>query len=133
MKKIIAVTLFCVFMAASTAFAGLDLYDGDGNRIGQVISKGMLEQDTWGVQVFVESIGKFARISEVDSLHADVVDLAPNCNRMYVAEGIGTWDGKYFTSGSFRFRGSLAYPVMECQECYSIFPLKLPLQYVPAQ
>lgn len=133
MKRLIT-AMFLVLAITSMSYAayvGLDLYDGDGNRVGQVISKGMLDNGKWGVQVFVEPIGKFARVAPINSLYADIIDSAPHGWGMFVSDSIGVWEGAYFTSGSDPFRNSNLFPAEYCEECASIFPIKLPYKYVP--
>ena len=139
MKRLF-VALFVVLVFASTALA-VSLYDGEGNRIGEVVSKGLLDNGKWGVQVFVESLGKFARISVMnsrDGLHADIIDRAPHGWGGTVSDSVCVWEGMYFTTGSERYADTDIYPYSEmsglfiakyCPECADIFPIKLPLRY----
>ena len=127
MKRLFA-ALFVVCLFASTALA-VDLYDGEGNRIGEVVSKGMLDQGKWGVQVFVESLGKFARIAPINHLYADVIDPVPHGWGMFTSDSIGVWEGIYFVSGQEQYRYSDMFLVEYCLQCANIFPIKLPLRY----
>ena len=131
MKRLL-VNLFIVCLLASTAFA-VDLYDGDGNRIGEVVSKGLLDYGDqtckWGIQVFVESLGKFARIAPVNHLYADVIDPVPHGWGMFTSDSVGVWEGIYFVSGQEQYRYSNMFLVEYCPQCADIFPIKLPLRY----
>lgn len=127
MKRIIA-ALSIVLLLATSAIA-VDLYDGNGNRIGEVVSKGLLDQGKWGVQVFIESLGKFARIAPVNHLYADVIDQAPHGWGMFASDSVGIWEGMYFVSGHEQYRYSNMFTVEYCEECADIFPIKLPLIY----
>ena len=127
MKRFFA-ALFVVCLLASTASA-VDLYDGNGNRIGEVVSKGLLDQGKWGVQVFIESLGKFARIASVNHLYADIIDQAPHGWGMLASDSVGIWEGMYFVSGHEQYRYSNMFTVEYCEKCTDIFPIKLPLIY----
>ena len=127
MKRIIA-ALSIVLLLATSAIA-VDLYDGNGNRIGEVVSKGLLDQGKWGVQVFIESLGKFARIAPVNHLYADVIDQAPHGWGMLASDSVGVWDGMYFLSGQNQYRYSNMFTVEYCIDCADILPVKLPFIY----
>ena len=135
MKRLL-VSLFIVCLFASTALA-VDLYDGDGNYIGEVVSKGEIENGMWGVLVFVPDVGKFARVSTTTGELLDQAIPVPwNLWGVKASETIGSWEGFCFASGSEHFRKSDILPLdtslfaaERCEICDFIFPIKLPLRY----
>lgn len=134
MKQLLFVVLFAILALSTSAFA-LGLYDSENNYVGEVISKGILDRDIWGVQVFIPLIGKFAR---VDIETGDVMDTAKHGWGVPSSDTIGKWEGNYFVSGQERYRDIDIYPYSEmnglfkadyCPQCADIFPIKTPLTY----